>query len=278
MSDELHKLDGWRSIVANASLFGYAKGTARGMAPHARIASYKVYWNETCAGSNILAAFDRAIMDGVDVLSVSLSNNSTNYYSDAIALGAFTAIKKGILVSCSAGNAGPWESTVVNTAPWVITVGAATLDRDFPATVTLGNGQKLQGVSLYSGKLEMKNKLLSLVYQQGGNLPSNLCFCSSLDPNVVGGKVVLCDRGANDRVEKGLAVKEANGVGMILANTLETGEELVVDSHLLPTVAVERKAGDVIKRICENKKQSDGYCQLWWKSGEGETIPYCGYI
>ncbi|PHT41256.1 hypothetical protein CQW23_20110 [Capsicum baccatum] len=223
------------------------------MAPHARIASYKVYWNETCAGSNILAAFDRAIMDGVDVLSVSLSNNSTNYYSDAIVF-------------------------VVNTAPWVITVGAATLDRDFPATITFGNGQKLQGVSLYSGKLEMENKLLSLVYQQGGNLPSNLCFCSSLDPNVVGEKVVLCDRGANDRVEKGLAVKEANGVGMILANTLETGEELVVDSHLLPTVAVRRKAGDVIKRICENRKQSDGCCQLWWKSGEGETIPYCGYI
>lgn len=51
--------------MANASLFGYAKGTARGMAPQARIESYKVCWNETCAGSDILAAFDLAIMDGV---------------------------------------------------------------------------------------------------------------------------------------------------------------------------------------------------------------------
>lgn len=232
------------SIVANASLFGYAKGTARGMVPQARIASYKVCWNEVCAGSDILAAFDRAIKDGVDVLSVSLSNNATTYYSDAIAIGAFAAMEKGIVVSCSAGNAGPWESTVVNTAPWVITVGAATLDRDFPATVTLGNGQKLQGVSLYSGKL---NKSLSLVYQQGGNSSSNLCLHGSLDPNTVGGKVALCDRGVNARVEKGQVVKEANGIGMILANTPETGEELVADSHLLPAVTVGRKAGDVIR-------------------------------
>lgn len=102
------------SIVANASLFGYAKGTARGMAPQARIASYKVCWNETCAGSDILAAFDRAIMDGVDVLSVSLSNNATTYYNDVIALGAFAAIEKGIIVSRSPGNDGPRISTVVS--------------------------------------------------------------------------------------------------------------------------------------------------------------------
>ncbi|XP_009767539.1 subtilisin-like protease SBT1.8 [Nicotiana sylvestris] len=240
------------SIVANASLFGYAKGTARGMAPQARIASYKVCWNETCAGSDILAAFDRAIMDGVDVLSVSLSNNATTYYNDAIALGAFAAIEKGILVSCSAGNDGPRISTVVNTAPWVITVGAATLDRDFPAFVTLGNGQRLQGVSLYSGK-EMENKSLSLIYPKGNNSSSNLCLRGSLDPNVVRGKVVLCDRGANDRVEKGLVVKEANGIGMILANTPETGEELVADSQLLPAVAVGRKVGDVIREYVKTE-------------------------
>jgi hypothetical protein len=34
---------------------------------------------------------------------------------------------------------------------------------------------------------------------------------------------------------------------MILANTAESGEELVADSHLLPAVAVGRKVGDVIR-------------------------------
>ena len=33
------------------------------------------------------------------------------------------------------------------------------------------------------------------------------------------GKIVVCDRGVNDRVEKSAEVKQAGGVGMVLANT-----------------------------------------------------------
>ncbi|MFX9847935.1 S8 family serine peptidase, partial [Acinetobacter baumannii] len=50
------------SEVSNASLLGYAKGIARGMAPHARLAAYKVCWKSGCLGSDILAAIDRAIL------------------------------------------------------------------------------------------------------------------------------------------------------------------------------------------------------------------------
>ncbi|OIS99766.1 subtilisin-like protease sbt1.8 [Nicotiana attenuata] len=100
----------------------------------------------------------------------------------------------------------------------------------------------------------MENKSLSLAYPKGNNSSSNLCLRGSLDPNVVRGKVVLCDKGANDRVEKGLVVvKEANGIGMILANTPETGEELLADSQLLPAVAVGRKVGDVIREYVKTE-------------------------
>nr|GEY53657.1 hypothetical protein [Tanacetum cinerariifolium] len=61
---------------------------------------------------------------------------------------------------------------------------------------------------------------------------------------LVKGKLVFCDRGVNPRVEKGQVVKEAGGVGMLLGNTAESEEELVADSHLLPTVAVGMKIGD----------------------------------
>ncbi|MBA0873378.1 hypothetical protein Goshw_001300, partial [Gossypium schwendimanii] len=54
------------SHVANASLLGYASGTARGMATHARVAAYKVCWETGCFGSDILAGMERAIEDGVD--------------------------------------------------------------------------------------------------------------------------------------------------------------------------------------------------------------------
>ncbi|KAK4755949.1 hypothetical protein SAY87_009706 [Trapa incisa] len=105
------------SQVTNASLLGYASGTARGMAIHARIASYKVCWVSGCYGSDILGAIDQAIVDGVDVLSMSLGGSTGPYYRDTIAIGAFTAMERGIFVSCSAGNSGPTRNSLTNHVP-----------------------------------------------------------------------------------------------------------------------------------------------------------------
>lgn len=217
------------------------------MATHGRVASYKVCWSTGCFGSDILAAMDRAIADGVDVLSMSLGGGSTQYYQDTIAVGAFTAMERGILVSCSAGNSGPAQASVANVAPWIMTVGAGTLDRDFPAYAVLGDRSRFTGVSLYSGP-GMGDRPVGLVYTMGSNSSSNLCLQGSLDPDLVKGKVVLCDRGVNARVEKGVVVRDAGGIGMILANLAANGEELVADSHLLPALAVGRKTGDIVRK------------------------------
>lgn len=235
------------SSVANASLLGFASGTARGMAPQARVAVYKVCWAGGCFSSDILKAMDIAIDDGVNVLSLSLGGGTSDYFRDSVAIGAFAAMEKGILVSCSAGNAGPNPSSLSNLAPWITTVGAGTLDRDFPASVSLGNGLNYSGVSLYSG--ESSDKLLPFIY--AGNATNvtngNLCMMGTLIPEKVKGKVVFCDRGINARVQKGSVVKSAGGVGMVLANTAANGEELVADAHLLPATAVGQKAGEAIK-------------------------------
>jgi subtilisin family serine protease len=97
-----------------------------------------------CYEADILAGFDVAISDGVDVLSVSLGGAIDEYSDDAIAIGSFHAFKKGITVVASAGNSGPGPGSVSNVAPWLITVGASTLDRAFTIYVALGNRKHLK--------------------------------------------------------------------------------------------------------------------------------------
>jgi len=77
----------------------------------------------------------------VDVLSVSLGASTgfrPDLTSDPIAIGAFHAVERGILVVCFVGNDGPSSYTLVNDAPWILTVAASTIDRDFQSNVVLG--------------------------------------------------------------------------------------------------------------------------------------------
>ncbi|GJM84392.1 hypothetical protein PR202_ga00056 [Eleusine coracana subsp. coracana] len=121
------------SPVAGASFFDYGKGRAVGTAPGARIAAYKACWTHSCTESDVLAAFEEAIADGVHVLSISFGGGdgpvAPEFHNDTVALASFRALLHGIIVSAAAGNGGPGEYTVKNIAPWVITVGASTINR-----------------------------------------------------------------------------------------------------------------------------------------------------
>lgn len=225
--------------VAMASVLGNGGGEAIGMAPAAHIAIYKVCWFSGCYSSDILAAMDVAIRDGVDVLSLSLGGFPVPLYEDTIAIGSFRAMEHGISVVCAAGNNGPIQNSVANEAPWIATIGASTLNRRFPAVVRLGNGKFLYGESMYPGKgVAAAEKELELVYVTGDNEGSEFCLRGSLPRGRIKGKMVVCDRGVNGRAEKGQIVKEAGGAAMILANTEINLEEDSVDVHLLPATLV----------------------------------------
>lgn len=129
-------------LVSQASLFGLGVGTARGGVPSARVSVYKVCWSDGCYDSDILAAFDDAIADGVDIISLSLGGFfAMQYFEDSIAIGAFHAMKNGILTSNSAGNSGPDAGSITNVSPWSLSVAASTIDRKFVTQLQLGNGE-----------------------------------------------------------------------------------------------------------------------------------------
>ncbi|XP_039690681.1 cucumisin-like [Medicago truncatula] len=82
---------------------------------------------------DILAAFDDAIADRVDIISISIGGKRDNskYFRDVLSIGAFHAMQNGILTVLPAENSGPQRSSLTNFSPWVIVVGASTIDRKF---------------------------------------------------------------------------------------------------------------------------------------------------
>lgn len=63
---------------------------------------------------------------------------------------------------------------------------------------------------------------------------SLLCKPGTLDPRKVKGKILVCMRGENARVDKGQQALQAGAVGMILANNELSGNEIIADPHVLP--------------------------------------------
>ncbi|CAN4077351.1 unnamed protein product [Withania somnifera] len=232
-------------FVKGANVYGNAKGTAAGTAPLAHLAIYKVCDSFGCADSDVLAAMDAAIDDGVDIISLSIGADSRSIYSDPIALGAYSAAKRGILVSCSAGNSGPYDSTLTNEAPWILTVGASTLDRKLEATVTLGNRKVFEGESAFHP--EGHNSAFSPLFDTSVN-PATFftpyCGTGTLNDTDIKGKIALCIEGAGyTRIERGQAVKDAGGVGMVLATTADYGFTKFADAHVLPALYISYKDG-----------------------------------
>ncbi|XP_057956786.1 subtilisin-like protease SBT5.4 [Malania oleifera] len=231
------------NFVPGASVFGHGNGTAKGGSPKARVAAYKACWppvdGNECFDADILAAFDASISDGVDVLSVSLGGDPVDYSNDGISIGAFHAFRKGVTVVCSAGNSGPFDGSVSNVSPWILTVGASTMDREFSSYVTLGNKKKLKGVSLSEKNLPA-NKMYPVVLGSqaaSGNaslLDAMLCNEGTLKAEVVKGKILVCERGETSRVAKGQQAARAGAVAMVLVNDYQSGNELIADPHVLP--------------------------------------------
>ena len=246
---------------ATATLSGINMGPASGIAPRARIAAYKVCWTfpnpaatdgsgsqSTCYNSDNVSAIDKAVADGVHVINYSISGSQTSV-NDPVEQAFMRAARAGVFVAASAGNSGPGQA-VAHVSPWLTTVAASTHDRALKADVSLGNGVSYSGASVNITPLASKLMIRAEDAGLGGG-SADLCYSSAapagqvlLDPTKVAGKVVVCTRGGNARVDKSAAVLNAGGAGMVLVDN-EGG--LVAEAHAVPTAHVSAVDGVAIK-------------------------------
>lgn len=245
----------------DVTLGGVNVGAMSGIAPRARVSSYKVCWTyldptqtsgrrNGCFGGDSVAAIEKAVADGVHVINFSISGGTS--ITDPVEQAFFNAQNAGVLAVASAGNDGPGNQ-VAHISPWHATIGASTHNRELQATVTLGNGQKYTGASMNPAPLPSEELIDARTAGLPGANPVRVGFCYSaffnggtpvLDPAKVAGKVVICDRGENDRVDKSRAVAEAGGVGMI---QVDNGGGLVAEVHSVPSIHVTQANGAAIR-------------------------------
>lgn len=86
------------------------------------------------------------------------------------------------------------------------------------------------------------------------NICRGMCLPGTLDPKKVKGKIVLCFRGLNSRVNKGYDVSKAGGIGMILANTINGESDLMADPHFLPATHISAADGQSVYAYIKSTK------------------------
>ncbi|CAI5515412.1 unnamed protein product, partial [Closterium sp. Naga37s-1] len=181
---------------------GRSYGTASGMAPRARLSVYKALWTiggyeGTGASSDLIGAAEKAVADGVDVISCSWGGLAM-YFQD---LPYLRGLKAGVVTAFAAGNEGKpnpssiW-GTLGNVSPFYLTVGASTIGREYKAVLTLGDATTFTGRSL--GGTAATGSALPLIMAEsallsgGDQAKARQCYIGHIDRTAVSGKFLVC--------------------------------------------------------------------------------------
>jgi len=235
----------------DARIAGQDFGHISGVAPAAGLSIYKACWTapdpsrDGCDTADTVAAIDRAVRDGVDVLNYSIGGTLSNP-DDAVELAFLNAAAANVFVATSAGNDGPASGSVQHPSPWVTTVGANS-ESIFQGGVRVGDGRTFVGAMLSDKDVASTRLVYAGDAALGGvsRRRASLCAPGSLDARGVDGAIVVCDRGVTSRVSKGISVDQAGGAAMVLVNTRPGSVD--ADLHRVPTVHLDAAAGRQVK-------------------------------
>jgi subtilisin family serine protease len=253
--------------VNSAVMLGVDRGPTSGIAPGASIIAYRVCLENGCYQSDSIAAIEQAIKDDVDVINFSIGGGA-NPYADPVELAFLDAYASGIEVNASAGNDGPSGSTAEHGGPWVTSVGASTLNRNFASVLHLtadgGAALDLPGVTITRGVTNPTPVVLA----SAGTYNDALCGSAPTSNHLWSGKVVVCERGDNARVDKGHNAYLGGAAGFILYNQNAETTDLESDNHWLPAIQVQYANNAVVKFV-----KNHTHVMATWQSGTAQAAP-----
>jgi len=241
-----------------------ADGQLVGVSPKAKILAYKVSENGEAVSSDlIIKAIDRAIVDGADIINISLGVNKTN---DSIEHAVNRALKKGIIVVTAAGNDGPAHETIGSPGKnyGSITVGATYNNLTSSLVATLEVNEKQYTVIPMVGSSKLNEPIISKIIFGGYGKEEDLKNINALD------SILLVERGSDIKGDRlYFSTKEKNaansGAKALIVYNNEPGiflgvltQEFVESDYKpqIPVVSIDRKEGLEIKNLLQEKNKA----------------------
>ena len=214
-----------------------------GMAPRAQILAYRVFG---CGGSAstdvIVAAINRAVADGADVINMSLGSPfGRNDEPDAVA--ANNAAEAGVSVIASAGNSGPGAYITGSPAAADRVVSVAAIDAGFAqfpgVNINLPGGGSIPAINANGAPIPTGPLQVKVLRNPDGTVSLG---CDPEEYVDVAGKIVVTLRGSCARVARAVFGQQAGAAAVVMINTStafppfegeidenpDTGEEFLV--------------------------------------------------
>ncbi|QDP42242.1 S8 family serine peptidase [Radiobacillus deserti] len=236
-----------------------ANGNMKGIAPEADLYGYRALGPGGMGTSvQVIAALERAVNDGMDVVNMSLGN-SVNGPDWPTTVAVNKAIEKGVTVVIANGNAGPNNWTVGSpaTSDKAISVGASTPPLTYPYLFDSFTDKKIPLQTLMDSVPWSLQRKYPIVY--GG--------IGEKEINDAKGKIVLMKRGKIPFEEKARKAEEAGAIAVLIYNNekgpFQGGLNDKGDEITIPVASLSKKDGEwLLEHMVQKNK---------WMATEYET-------
>ena len=221
-----------------------ANGQIKGVAPDATLLAYRVLGpGGSGTTQNVIAGIERAVLDGADVMNLSLGNTSNNP-DFATSLALDRAMADGVVAVTSNGNSGPNDWTVGSpgTSREAISVGATMLPYDlFSAGIFTSEGvdypsSAVMGFPSEEALLALNEGEFEFVYV---GLAGTAADFAGKD---LVGKIALMRRGDFGFQVKAENAKAAGAIGAVIYNN-QAGVQPEIPGTPIPMIMTSQEDG-----------------------------------
>lgn len=229
-----------------------ANGTLKGVAPDATLLAYRVLGpGGSGTTDNVIAAIERSVEDGADVMNLSLGASVNDPdYPTSIALD--TAMGEGVVAVTSNGNSGPQNWTVGSpgTSRDAISVGATQLPYNvFSASIETTSENTYPSADVMGYPSE--DELTALNGSTSEFVYAGLGSVAEFNNVDVEGKIALVQRGELAFVDKAQNAADAGAVGVVIFNNVP-GSQPDVPGMAVPTLKVSLEDGQKLLSDLDN--------------------------